>query len=575
MSTSLLVAAIDFGTTFSSWGFSFKHEFDLEPTKVTAKHWAGLQSAVSLKGPTTILIKPDGQTIDSFGFDAETKYAELADEQQHKEWYFFKTFKMQLFGKIGLQRDFTIEDATGKSLQAKNVFSLSIRYLKDDLLDMVKRQVLDEYLTESDIHWVLTVPAIWNDAAKQFMREAAEEAGIKKEHLMIALEPEAASLYCRLLPTARNQDSLVKLQPGSKYLILDAGGGTVDITVHEITQHHDLKEIYKANGGDWGGTNVDQAFEEFLSEITGTGVMDSFKEKIIEEYLDLMRGFEVKKREIRADKQMVMKIPVALFDLAEELTGKRVSNTLSNSRYQGKVQLTGDKLKLHPDVLAEFFKHSLQNITDHLETLFEKPEVEDCEALLMVGGYSESHVLQHSIKNKFPTKKIVVPADAGLAVLKGAVIFGHNPTLIAQRVCKYTYGNQVAHEYSQSCSHKPSRKLYENGICHCNDIFYAHVRAGDVIKLGSEQDEQTFCPIYPLQTSIWFDLYCTEKRYPELVTDPGCVKLGSVTIPMSDTTGGCTRMVGVSFLFDGTEIEVKARDVTKGTERKVTVTFMG
>ena len=27
----------------------------------------------------------------------------------------------------------------------------------------------------SEINWVLTVPAIWSDAAKQFMREAAVE----------------------------------------------------------------------------------------------------------------------------------------------------------------------------------------------------------------------------------------------------------------------------------------------------------------------------------------------------------------------------------------------------------------
>ena len=74
-----------------------------------------------------------------------------------------------------MQRDFTIEDATGKSLSAKTVFSLSIKYLKDDLMNMTKRQVLDEELKQDDIKWVLTVPAIWNDAAKQFMREAAED----------------------------------------------------------------------------------------------------------------------------------------------------------------------------------------------------------------------------------------------------------------------------------------------------------------------------------------------------------------------------------------------------------------
>jgi hypothetical protein len=29
-----------------------------------------------------------------------------------------------------------------------------------------------------DIRWVLTVPAIWNDGAKQFMREAAEKVSL-------------------------------------------------------------------------------------------------------------------------------------------------------------------------------------------------------------------------------------------------------------------------------------------------------------------------------------------------------------------------------------------------------------
>jgi hypothetical protein len=75
----------------------------------------------------------------------------------------------------GLQRDFTIEDATGKSLKARTVFSLSIKYLRDDLMNMTKKKVLGKSIREDDIKWVLTVPAIWNDVAKQFMREAAED----------------------------------------------------------------------------------------------------------------------------------------------------------------------------------------------------------------------------------------------------------------------------------------------------------------------------------------------------------------------------------------------------------------
>ena len=56
---------------------------------------------------------------------------------------------------------------------AKKVFSESIRFLKEHLMEALsKRKTL---FTVEDIHWVLTVPAIWSDAAKQFMREAATE----------------------------------------------------------------------------------------------------------------------------------------------------------------------------------------------------------------------------------------------------------------------------------------------------------------------------------------------------------------------------------------------------------------
>ncbi|KAH3837914.1 hypothetical protein DPMN_111317 [Dreissena polymorpha] len=48
---SLLVAAIDIGTTYSGWAFSFKSEFDKDPTKVSAKVWTGSQ-LLSSKDPT-------------------------------------------------------------------------------------------------------------------------------------------------------------------------------------------------------------------------------------------------------------------------------------------------------------------------------------------------------------------------------------------------------------------------------------------------------------------------------------------------------------------------------------------
>jgi hypothetical protein len=46
-------------------------------------------------------------------------------------------------------------------------------------------------------------------------------------------------------------------------------GGTVDITLHEVVESDKLKELDSANGGAWGGTRVDAAYENFITKITG------------------------------------------------------------------------------------------------------------------------------------------------------------------------------------------------------------------------------------------------------------------------------------------------------------------
>ena len=66
-----------------------------------------------------------------------------------------------------------LEAANGKTLKALDVFSHSMRYLKDKAIHVLKSNTGDKGLRVADIQWVLTVPAIWSDAAKQFMREAA------------------------------------------------------------------------------------------------------------------------------------------------------------------------------------------------------------------------------------------------------------------------------------------------------------------------------------------------------------------------------------------------------------------
>ena len=73
-----------------------------------------------------------------------------------------------------------IKAANGKSVEAKTVFSRSIKFLKEEALKVICQRTGDDHYNANDIQWVLTVPAIWSPKAKQFMREAAYEVRVDK-----------------------------------------------------------------------------------------------------------------------------------------------------------------------------------------------------------------------------------------------------------------------------------------------------------------------------------------------------------------------------------------------------------
>ena len=90
------IAAIDFGTTFSGYAFGTINDLKKDPTKTFAPHWhAADRGLVSFKTPTTVLLDKDEKLVD-FGFDAETAYAELSEDEEHEEYFYFRRFKMML-----------------------------------------------------------------------------------------------------------------------------------------------------------------------------------------------------------------------------------------------------------------------------------------------------------------------------------------------------------------------------------------------------------------------------------------------------------------------------------------------
>lgn len=179
------------------------------------------------------------------------------------------------------------------------VISESLKFIAEKAMKKLEEQV--GKLIKAKIRWVLTVPALWSEEHKQFMRKAALQAGIIEQlnsaNLLLCLEPEGASIQCREDSEESLKNQILK---GSIVMVLDCGGGTVDITVHKLlcepTEQFLCEELLPSSGGcEWGSKYVDFYFEKFIEEFFGPELYENYMNNATSR-LDILKHFEMLKR---------------------------------------------------------------------------------------------------------------------------------------------------------------------------------------------------------------------------------------------------------------------------------------
>lgn len=93
-----------------------------------------------------------------------------------------------------------------------------LRQIYNHTMQTLTKRYGETFMAKTSVEFVLTVPAVWSDAAKDATLKAAEEAGMGKQgDLKIISEPEAAAVY-----------TLKAIQPnhlrvGDNFIVCDAG----------------------------------------------------------------------------------------------------------------------------------------------------------------------------------------------------------------------------------------------------------------------------------------------------------------------------------------------------------------
>lgn len=105
---------------------------------------------------------------------------------------------------------------------------------------------------------VLTVPASFDASARELTREAAQQAGLPADFILLE-EPQAA-LYAWLTAMGERWRKLLKV--GETLLVVDVGGGTTDLTLVEVKEEDGelmLERLAVGNHLLVGGDNMDLA----------------------------------------------------------------------------------------------------------------------------------------------------------------------------------------------------------------------------------------------------------------------------------------------------------------------------
>ncbi|KAM4730224.1 heat shock 70 kDa protein 12A isoform 2-T2 [Anableps anableps] len=587
----VVVVAIDFGTTSSGYAYAFTKE----PECIhTMRRWEGGDPGVSnQKTPTTILLTPD-RKFHSFGYAARDFYHDL-DPSESKHWLYLEKFKMKLHTTANLSIDTEIHAANGKRVKALDIFAYALAFFKEQALKELSDQTGSEF-DNTNVRWVITVPAIWKMPAKQFMREAAYKSALvsreNPEQLIIALEPEAASIYCRKLrlhqmvdlgtQTTQNgfssNDNVGSgMTQGDRYVVMDCGGGTVDLTVHQIRlpEGH-LKELYKASGGPYGSIGVDYEFEKLLCKIFGQDFIDQFKIKRPAAWVDLMIAFESRKRAAAPERTNPLNInlPFSFIDYYKKFRGHSVDHALRKSNVDFVKWSSQGMLRMTPDAMNTLFKPTIDHIIQHLTELFEKPEVSDIKFLFLVGGFAESALLQQAVQNMLQGRsRIIIPHDVGLTILKGAVLFGLDPSVIKVRRSPLTYGVGVLNRFVEG-KHPPEKLLIKDGTRWCTDVFDTFIAADQSVALG-EMVKRSYTPAKPSQQVIVIHVYCSEKERVGFISEPGVRKCGTLRLDVSGTESSAPRReIQTLMQFGDTEIRAMAIDVSTGRTVKASIDFL-
>ena len=426
------------------------------------------------------------------------------------------------------------------------------------------------------------------------------------EKLSLVLEPEAASFYCRAMKEQDIAEYAIpqnEIPKSGKYIVVDVGGGTADLSAHGLTYEGNIKILTPPEGSLSGGNSVNQEFMHFLTRLVydpgfSTYVSTPDNETNAQHKLDIRtivyNEFEEEKvkfgktyvsidntdMKLNQDKFAYVKLSESFYDFYKQHLKEGV--TRMNDR---RICLGGRRmLHIQFSKMEEFFRRAVSKIENVLIKMLDDLN-NDVSTIYLVGGFGGCRYMyyrvQELLKSRYGPNRftVIIPKAAYLAVVEGAIQYRKNPELIRSRVAEATYGTETLMPFDQKIHDVRYYHKTKSGEKLCKHLFSPLVIEGECINYNQVK-RNLYYPADPLQKSVQFNLLISDKKDLEYtrsrnnVLKEGVKILGTITVPSPNTDEGIYRDVYLTFDFSHSEIQVRAYDESSKIERRAVIDFL-
>jgi hypothetical protein len=192
---------------------------------------------------------------------------------------------------------------------------------------------------------------------------------------------------------------------------------------------------------------------------------------------------------------------------------------------------------------------------------------ETCQAIFLVGGFSENRYLQSVVRQRFSSRvrTIAVPKHPIAAVSRGALKYGLNMGTVKTRVLKWTYGVETYHVWQPA--DPPERRTPRGYIVR----FKMLAQKGTEVAVDQRFTYQA-TTLSATQREMVFHIYQTPYDNAEYCDEKGMRLLGKLHIGLPPAMHGYDhRHIEFSLSFGAMEIVATAVNVA--TQERYATSF--